>query len=460
MQSRRRTDEARLPKVTGAGPVHNGRCPICGGRLATVGAEPRWCPACEWNLAAATPTDHTVRQSRSRRRESVRSFASDERLFAECAARVPSGPGWSPGLLAVTVISILLGAATLALLVVGVVLLVNGSLIWKIVGILLAGAAFELRPRLPAVQVTSGYKTRADLPVLFELIDAVGGEFAAPRMHAVVVNESFDASCNRVGLRRRPVLVLGLPLWASLSPAGRIGLLGHQLAHLVDHDPEQNLLTQPALSTVGTLANAFARRGPDMADIAAQGEKQGEGIDGWYAEMIGGESQRGLESFGSACAAVIFMPLHWVCARLDRRLRAVTAHSRQRAEYYADALAADIAGSAAMIEYFQAILLHEQVFSTARRSLRVGADVETIRIEAAGRIASYAAEIGLREQLSMRTESSLLAGHPPIGRRLRMLRAWPTSVGTLSPGVLDFTTADAQLQPDFRRVTRALAHLP
>jgi heat shock protein HtpX len=366
----------------------------------------------------------------------------------------------------VTVISVVLGTATLALLVSGIVLLVFGSLPWKIVGLLLAAAAVQLRPRLPGLPATPNCKTRADVPALFAATDTVGTALGAPKVHAIVVDETFDASCTRVGFRRRPVLFLGLPLWASLTAAGRGGLLAHQLAHLVDHDPEQDLWTQPALSTISTLARATGRRGRVIPTVEIQGGKNGEISAGQYALMMGGNTgvmaggKNTLESIAEMFATVAMMPLHWVFVRLDRRLRAVTSHGRQRAEYYADTLAVQVAGSAATIEYCEALLLHDDVYSTARRWLRVGADPEIVRMEAAQRITNHATDMRLREQHSMRTESSPWASHPPIGRRLRVLRSRPSSLGRLSPDTLDFAAADAQLEPDFRRVARALAHLP
>jgi Zn-dependent protease with chaperone function len=370
--------------------------------------------------------------------------------------------------LTVTVISVVLGTATLALLVSGIVLVVVGTFLWKIVGIVVVGAAVELRPRLPGIPATPGCKTRSDVPALFAVADTVGSALGAPKVHAIVVDETFDASCTRVGFRRRPVLFLGLPLWASLTAAGRGGLLAHQLAHLVDHDPEQDLWTQPALSTISTLARATRRRSRMIPPVEIQGGKNGEISAGQYTLMIigGANSQmtfggKGIvESIAQTFANAAMMPFHWLFTRLDRRLRAVTSHGRQRAEYYADALAVQVAGSAATIEYCEALLLHDDVYSTARRWLRVGADPETVCIEATERITNHATDMRLREQHSMRTESSPFAGHPPIGRRLRVLRSRPTSVGRLTPDTLDFAAADAQLQPDFRRVARALAHLP
>ena len=455
-----------LAVVIGADPVRPASCPECAASLVGAGAEPPWCPECEWNLGVL-PASRSGRQWRLRRRLDGLAFAVDRRLFADLAGALPNRPRWSLGLLTVMVISVLLGAATLALLVVGVVLIVTATWPAKVLGLLLVGVSFELRPRLPGVDATSGYRTRAELPALFRGIDSIAAQIGSPSVNVVVVEGTFDASCARYGLRRRRVLVLGLPLWASLSPAGRVALLGHQLAHLVDGDPEQYLLTQPALATFGNLADAFARRGRVLPDEEIRGGEDGEVTAAEYVAMMGTPgyqsgrpARNSFESMAGASSALLFKPLNWLCTAAHRALRALTAHSRQRAEYYADALALDVAGTAGVIEYCQTLLLNEPVFVTARRWLRVGAAPATVHVEAADTIARYDADLRRREQHSMRTESSLFAGHPPTGRRLRMLRTWPTAEGRLSSDALDFAAIDAQLEPDYRRVARTLTHVP
>jgi Zn-dependent protease with chaperone function len=325
--------------------------------------------------------------------------------------------------MSLTAISVLLGGATLALLIFGVMLLVLGTTVWKVVGLLLTGLAIELRPRLPAVDTTRGYKTRAELPALFAVLDAVAAQLGAPRLHAVVVDEAFEATCGRFGLRRRPVLVLGLPLWASLSPAGRMGLLAHELGHLVDRDPEQNLVTQPALSTLGILARDLAKRRRGVSAQEAIVGQGGEVTAGQYATVLDPHTKGSIESVRDLGLALVFRPLYWIFAGGDRRLRALASHSRQRAEYYADALAADVAGSAAVVEYCRVLLLHEPVFTTARRLMRAGADLQTVRAQTADTVTRHLGDLSLYEQHSMRAESSPLASHPPTGRRLRLQRS-------------------------------------
>jgi len=100
------------------------------------------------------------------------------------------------------------------------------------------------------------------------------------------------------------------------------------------------------------------------------------------------------------------------------------------------------------------------VFTTARRLMRAGADLQTVRAQTADTVTRYLGDLGLYEQHSMRAESSPLASHPPTGRRLRLLRSRPTSPPKLSPRLSDLNAADAELHRDYQRVARALMHIP
>lgn len=436
-------------------------CPECAAVLVSAGSGPPWCSRCEWNLDAVPLLGHGRRALREQRLVQA-SYALDRELFAELSeAAGPRRGRMSARLLAVAAASVLLAMIGTTLIILGVVMIVTASWPVKIVGAFLIGCVMELRPRLPGVEDSPWCRTRSQEPALFAVIDAVAAQVGSPSVELVVVDETFDASCARYGLRRRRVLVLGLPLWAALGPEGRTALLAHQLAHLVDGDPDQDLLTQPALTTFGELARSFAQRGRLLPDVEVAGGKCGEITAGQFAAMMGavGPTHHSYESMSGGLSALVCKPLHWACASAHRTLRGLTAEARHRAEYYADALAVEVAGSAGMLEYCSSLALSDSVFTTTRRWLRVGADVAIIQIEAAEVRDGHRVDLRNYEQRSIRTDSSLTAAHPPIGWRLRMVRSWPPAAGRFAPGELDFDSVDAQLSADYQRVGRALTHI-
>lgn len=436
-------------------------CPECSAILVSIGTGPPWCPHCEWGLDAVPVAGHG-RSARGERKRAAAAYRLDRRVFAALSGDTVAGrPGLSPRLLVVAATAVVLGVLAAGLLALAVTMVVVASWPLKLVGLFLIGCVIELRPRLPGIGISPWIRTRSEEPDLFALIDAVATSIGAPSVDRVVLDEDFDASCARYGIRRRRVLVLGLPMWAALGAEGRIALLAHQLGHLVDRDPDQNLVAQPALTTFGILAESFGQRGRALPDVAVLGGKNGEVTSGEYAAMIGaiGPTRHSYESMAGGLSALLFLPLRWAFLSIHRALRALTAESRQRAEYYADALAVGAAGTAGMIEYCQTLLLRESVFTATRRWLRVGADIGLIQAEAAEVVQSHDDDRRHLEQRSIRTDSSLFASHPPVGWRLRMVRSWPVSDGTLSLLTFDFRSVDAQLAAEYRRVGRAMTHV-
>src|SRR5579859_3932671 len=235
-------------------------CPECNGTVTRIGSGPQWCMACEWNLGAFEPP-HGVAATRARRRDHRLAFAINRRLFAELGAQRPERPGWTTARVGLLATSIALLVFDLGLVGFGVYLVVTGWSLVKVVGVFLLLLGIELRPRLPRLPKGAEMLSRSGHSRLYALVDAVGERIGAPPIDGVVVNETYNASCNRYGLRRRRILTIGMPLWAALGPDARIALLGHELGHLINADPGMSLLTQPALTTFGRLARIFHPQG-------------------------------------------------------------------------------------------------------------------------------------------------------------------------------------------------------
>jgi len=83
---------------------------------------------------------------------------------------------------------------------------------------------------------------RSRVPALFAAIDEVASELEAPRPHVVLLSPAFNCSVlqrPRLGILGFPenVLVLGLPMLETLSPARFRAVLAHELGHLAaDHN--------------------------------------------------------------------------------------------------------------------------------------------------------------------------------------------------------------------------------
>ena len=335
---------------------------------------------------------------------------------------------------------VLLTCASAALLLFDIALISGGAYLlfggywWhKIIGGLLILIGIECRPRFYKLDIAYEAVSKEEAPQLWALVEAVGAAVGAPEIHSLAVTDEFNAWCGRTGVRRRVVLALGLPLWGALSPAGRQALLGHEMGHLVNGDPTTAFTTQPAMTTFGRLAQILepgalvSRRDPLLTLITA------------------------------VVAYSVFFPVSRLCRWVHVVLLRIGARDRQRAEAYADALAANLGGSAAVDELIRVLVLADSVATAVGRAASRGAaDPDTWRASASQVLALPERAMLVAEQATLRYDASPYAHHPPSGLRLRLARSWPDREAAMPIPVDQFAAADVPLAPYFQRAQRAL----
>ncbi|MEU8181729.1 M48 family metalloprotease [Micromonospora sp. NPDC049047] len=410
-------------------------CPECGATTASVREALPWCPRCEWRLDAYDP------QRRQREfgwswidRWTYRvAFRATGRQFTQLVGR-PLGTNGSGTARALTVAaSLLLVAAVLALAVVGGWLVVAFPFphLAIVPGVAMVGLAIALRPRFGRLDPELEVLTRDRAPELFGLIDEVATAIGAPVPDVVGVSDAINAYAGQVGLRRRKVLSLGLPMWGSLPAGARVALLGHELGHFVNGDPRRGLLTQPAFDMLASAADLFR----PVQTVVGRG----------LLEMIG-------DALGRA--------FQWVVSRVlfvaHLLLVAVALRDSQRAEYLADELAARAAGTTAATDLLDTLLAAESMALAVRRETQAGHGPDRWRAALAESRAANPDRLPLLRQLSVRDEASLFAFHPPTGLRHRMLaaRTWQEPAVVLTPGRME--RIDAELARDYDRFRRTV----
>jgi Zn-dependent protease with chaperone function len=378
-------------------------CPTCGQTLTSAEKGPSWCPDCEWNLGELGPGLNDVPPGWRWlvRRCHRTAFRLDGELFQKYSAHRPEKQEASIAGAILLVISLALMALVVGATVWGVVLF-RQSFLGEFAGAGLLIAAVLLRPRLGRLPKRRMRLGRQQYPALFALLEDVAEAAGTRPPDVVVADFGYNAGFGRVGLRQRRVLILGLPLWLVLDPRQRVALLAHELGHQVNGDPARSLLVRPALYTFGMLARSTdvsvsdmlytTRRTPNIFEVVVK-----------FA----------LKLFSALCLAIHI------------GLSALGFRGTQRAEYLADGIAADVAGSDALVGLFERTLLLDQIANI------VGYNAETKTVShwrglADNLLTVRAAELPRLGQLTLR-HTSLWASHPPIGRRLRMVRAWPAS---------------------------------
>ncbi|MGC4771649.1 M48 family metallopeptidase [Micromonospora sp. DT44] len=412
-----------------------GACPRCGTTTASLRDAAPWCPGCEWNLDAYDPgrREREFGWTWIDRWTHRLAFRATGQQFRHLLGR-PLGDGGSSAARTLTaVVSLLLVAAVLALAVVGGWLIVAFPFpnLAIVLGVAMVALAVALRPRFGRVDPDLDVLSRDRAPELFGLIDEVATAIGAPVPDVVGVDGAINAYAGAVGLRRRRVLALGLPLWGSLPAGERVALLGHELGHFVNGDPRRGLLTQPAFTMLASAADLFR---PVRTTVGAG-----------LVEMVG-------DALGRA--------FQWVMSRVlfgaHLVLVSVALRDSQRAEYLADDLAARVAGTTAATDLLDALLAAESVKLAVRVQTRAGHGPDRWRSAFAEARAASGDRLPLLRQLSVRDEASLFAAHPPLGLRRQLLagRPWQDPSVVLTPARLE--RIDAELAGEYARFRRTV----
>lgn len=363
-----------------------------------------WCPQCEWNLDRYDPERHGGPFGwRWVDRLAYRAaYRLNARQFAALAGSDLAATRTRLARVSVIAICAALLALILAMFAGGVALIVVDFPSLAIIpGAVLVLISILLRPRFGRLDPLLDRLAPDQAPTLFRLIEQVAAAMDAPMPHIVGFDRRLNASAHAVGLRRRRVLTLGLPLWVVLPPQERVALLAHELGHFVNRDVRRLPLTQLAFTTVGTAA-ALTR--PDPRDL-----DRADGLWLLFAYLA-----HGLMSMVSGVLTAIHVAL-----------LAIALRDAQRAEYLADERSIDAAGSNGVRGVLDRSVTVELVAMMLARAARTTGDVSQWRAAADASHQRLSETLGLRHQLSISDQASLFASHPPTGLRRRMVEAKP-----------------------------------
>ena len=396
-------------------------CPKCGGAYPVQAGFVPWCDRCGWGLKppalrrTRSPFDKLYLEAGRR---------AGGALLAEMR-RAPVGrPRVTPAMAAAFALALLVHGLTLGLVVLGLALIAGEWGYWIIVavGLLCLGLAWVIRPRFPRLDDNDreGLVTRAEFPALFALTDRIARTLDARPVEAIVLCEDFNAAYGAFGWRRRPVLFIGLPLFAILDDAERVSVLGHELAHGVNGDPTRGFV-------VGTAINSLA---------------------GWYRMLHPGRIGGGIIEMFSQ---VIMLGLARVVLSVAVALIYLLSHTKQRAEYLADALGARAGGTAAALRLLEKLHLDHTFIQARRRvALTGGADFfAELRHEAA---TVPARELARIRRVQLLEGSRLDHTHPPTAYRIAVLEAHPVGAPAVTVSPEEHAALERELATVYPRI--------
>ena len=197
-------------------------CENCGAGLTTDPRFTQWCTSCGWNaLPGPQPEPNAA------------AAAAEEKLYRTVTGAGDLRPHRDGAWFGALAMACTVHTFSLATLGFAVWLLTTPpGFTAPILGVILLAATFILRPRLGSVRrlrKSGQVLDRTDAPALYGVADRVAAHLGCPPSYLILANGQFNASYARIGLRRRSVLTLGLPLWEILTPQERIALLGSEI---------------------------------------------------------------------------------------------------------------------------------------------------------------------------------------------------------------------------------------
>ncbi|MHB9860250.1 M48 family metallopeptidase [Streptomyces sp. YIM S03343] len=230
-------------------------CPECGAQIRFDRRFAAWCAACDWNV---DPEPGRPEPTRFERAELALARRHGEALLAEMlSGREPRPQRDSSAVLAIA-LALGVHGVTVVLAVAGVWCLVAGwGGLGVVVGLLLLAMAVVLGPRFRKLPDDRPVLFRADAPELFALVDEIAGVVGTRGVHAIVVDERINAGVTTYGVRRRRLLMLGMPLWEVLTPEERLAVLGHELGHYANGDTRHGFVVATAVRTLSLWHHAL-----------------------------------------------------------------------------------------------------------------------------------------------------------------------------------------------------------
>ena len=397
-------------------------CPECGWQVAVLSGFPDWCDRCGWNLEA--PHDPWVGTGRFAKIAELAGRRAGDRMASELASAGRLAPRVSPGKLGAYAIALGVHVLVLVLLVGGLALILATfpNPIALLLGVALAGLGLVMRPRLPSLPDDVRSLQRAEAPVLHQLVDEVAGALERPPPDVIALDADWNAGWIVAGPRRRRVLVLGLPIASALRPQELVAILGHEVAHDRNGDARRGLVVGSAVGALDAVSQLLL---PDD--------------DRRMAEAGFG----GFELLTAGLMRVLALPVDgalWLLARLLWR-------DMQRAEYLADALGARVAGSQAMVEALETLMLQSAFALAVQRAAHDenGMDVMDRVREAVHGVPSRERE---RRRRVARLEQARLEGtHPPTCKRIELLEQRPPQPSAVTLETARAKRVDEELRP-------------
>lgn len=406
-------------------------CPECGHQIRVDRRYVTWCDRCDWNVDPTPEEDYTP----AWRLRLEHRLA--ESLYRELETGSIHRPGWDAARISAHVLSAVILLLPLIALLAGIALLVFYRPLWLsgMLALVAFAAAFLFRPRAGRLPEDVQLVPRDQAPTLYAVLDELADAIGTRRVATVVVSTQANVWYQQIGWRFRPVVGIGLPLWADLRPQERIAVLAHELGHGGHGDGRSSWLVNAAWSVLQELEATFSEHHGD-----------------WVRRELGYDDPTGATFFTRMVNATLGPLVRGVAWLLER----LALRSGQRAEYLADRKSGEIAGSEAAAHALERLLLADVSYRAMERALRFPAGIDPLEAVRREVTETPAREIQRHLRISRLREVRTDATHPPTYLRTKLIRTRPATTSRVVLGIDRSRAIDHELQP---AATKALADL-
>lgn len=389
--------------------IESYNCPDCNNIIPVYKGFSSWCDKCKWNLKPYEPNARY--QNVFDKLYLKLSKKLSDKLFKSMVAK--SQKELNPHRL--TFSRFLTFALATAIYLVdffffllGLLLCIGGwpSPIAIGLGLLCFATLWYLRPKSVTV-TTKNAVSRSDYPQLYALVDHVADALHTSRVDVIKVTEHYNAAIGEYGWRkskRKKILYLGLPMLTILNDQEKIALLAHELSHSLNGDLKRGPYIRVALSNLIEIYHFLV---PD------RGATLSDSISGplvYLSELV--------SVFFSKIAA-------WFIYGLINLFSHLLFVQSQIAEYYADAGAAKLSGTQAVLALLEKSHYTDTYALTVQKvalNPRQHNFFQTLQAEFTN---VPAREIERLQLVSRLYESRLDNTHPPTAYRIEFLSSNP-----------------------------------
>lgn len=252
----------------------------------------------------------------------------------------------------------------------------------------------------------------------------------AAHVDGIIVDEAFNAAYTQASWRRKNFLRLGLPLFSILDPRERVALL----AHGVNGDPRRGLV-------IGSAIRALIE---------------------WHLIMYPDFSYRSLLGI----EGILMLPFNlfrWGLSSMAKLaaygLVYLLAYDMQRAEYLADALAADVGGTDAVIALTEKLHLTKTFSLVVQKAALAGEPGNLFDELRDGMMRLPQRELERIRRVARLQGSRLDGTHPPTIYRIEFLGSCPASPPKVMLSPADWGQLERELSTLQPKVQKRLLDL-